>query len=274
MKVIKNINNNVSLCVDKSGRECVAFGKGIGFIKAPYEVPLDKIERTFYASGPVDIDVISDLPFEVMNVAIKIVEMVERDLGITMLSSAALALADHINFAIKRQKERIGLTLTVQEDLKHIYPNEMEEAGKALKIINDELNVKLDENEAGTIALHILNSEIGGPKSEQTDSQKIVDECVRIVEDEFNIHINRKSFSYSRFATHVDYLLRRACKNAFIQSENAELYTTLRTDYPKTHHCVKLIAEMFEKKYNFKISQEEKLYLMIHVNRLQLRGSN
>ena len=47
MKVIKNINNNVSLCVDKSGRECVAFGKGIGFIKAPYEVPLSKSKGRF-----------------------------------------------------------------------------------------------------------------------------------------------------------------------------------------------------------------------------------
>ena len=33
MKVIKNINNNVAICVDDNGHEVVAMGKGIGFSK-------------------------------------------------------------------------------------------------------------------------------------------------------------------------------------------------------------------------------------------------
>ena len=48
MKVIKNINNNISLCLDSRNNEVVAFGKGIGFTKPPYDVPLSKIDRTFY----------------------------------------------------------------------------------------------------------------------------------------------------------------------------------------------------------------------------------
>lgn len=39
MKVVKNIHNNISLCIDSKGNEVVAFGKGIGFMKPPYEVP-------------------------------------------------------------------------------------------------------------------------------------------------------------------------------------------------------------------------------------------
>ena len=46
MKVIKNINNNISLCLDSRNNEVVAFGKGIGFTKPPYDVPLSKIDRT------------------------------------------------------------------------------------------------------------------------------------------------------------------------------------------------------------------------------------
>ena len=37
MKVIKNINNNISLCLDSRNNEVVAFGKGIGIPKPPYE---------------------------------------------------------------------------------------------------------------------------------------------------------------------------------------------------------------------------------------------
>ena len=45
MKVIKNINNNVAICVDDNGHEVVAMGKGIGFSKPPYEVDLSKITK-------------------------------------------------------------------------------------------------------------------------------------------------------------------------------------------------------------------------------------
>ena len=43
MKVVKNIHNNISLCIDSKGNEVVAFGKGIGFMKPPYEVPIQKV---------------------------------------------------------------------------------------------------------------------------------------------------------------------------------------------------------------------------------------
>ena len=42
MKVIKNINNNTSICLDSNNQEVVAFGKGIGFIKPPYEIDISK----------------------------------------------------------------------------------------------------------------------------------------------------------------------------------------------------------------------------------------
>ena len=37
MKVVKCINNNVAICLDDDNNELVAFGKGIGFKKPPFE---------------------------------------------------------------------------------------------------------------------------------------------------------------------------------------------------------------------------------------------
>ena len=49
MQVIKKLNNNFAICLDKEGNELVAYGKGIGFPKTPYELTdLSKIDRTFY----------------------------------------------------------------------------------------------------------------------------------------------------------------------------------------------------------------------------------
>ena len=61
MKVIKNINNNVSVCLDGDGYEVVVFGSGVGFVKPPSEIPLEKIQRTFYDINPNYLNVISQL---------------------------------------------------------------------------------------------------------------------------------------------------------------------------------------------------------------------
>ena len=137
MKVIKNINNNVSLCIDSKGREVVAFGKGIGFIRPPYEIPLEKIDRTFYSHNISDYSVLEEIPVNVIEVSIKIVEELEKSLNVTMLSSAALSIADHINFAIKRNVENVKMEMPIQEDLKLLYPKEILYAEKALKTIKE-----------------------------------------------------------------------------------------------------------------------------------------
>lgn len=43
MVVIRNINNNVSLCADSRGQEAIVSGKGVGFVKPPQEIPLSKM---------------------------------------------------------------------------------------------------------------------------------------------------------------------------------------------------------------------------------------
>ena len=49
MRVVKKINNNVVVCLDQHGEELVAFGKGLGFQKVPYELTdMTKVTMTFY----------------------------------------------------------------------------------------------------------------------------------------------------------------------------------------------------------------------------------
>ena len=72
MKVIKNINNNISLCLDSRNNEVVAFGKGIGFTKPPYDVPLSKIDRTFYDVDEEQLAVLKRIPEDVLEAAAEI----------------------------------------------------------------------------------------------------------------------------------------------------------------------------------------------------------
>lgn len=65
MKVIKKINNNVALCLDSSGAQLVAMGKGIGFPAVPYELKdLSCIQQTFYNVDPAFLELFTSIPQE------------------------------------------------------------------------------------------------------------------------------------------------------------------------------------------------------------------
>lgn len=268
MKVIKNINNNVSLCLDSKGREVIAFGKGLGFIKAPYDIPLSKIDRTFYNIKDTSFDAIKDIPLPILNASIRIVDEVEQDLQITFMSTAPLSLADHIHFAIQRVKKHIKMEMPVQEDLKQLYPKEMKEAQKALNIIKEETGITLNRNETSMIALHFIHNRVDVENKERIDSEEIINECVSLIEKEWNLSISIDSFNYSRFATHVDYLLKRTLKNDQIQSVNSKMFLTLKQEYPSTYVCACAISELLHQRLNITLCEEEQLYLMLHINRL------
>lgn len=105
MQVVKNINNNVSLCLDNDGHEVIVFGKGIGFVKPPHDIPLESIQRTFYDISTNYLSVIAQIDTEILDVATDIVDFAARKLGTIYSSNVVFTLADHIQFAIKRKKK-------------------------------------------------------------------------------------------------------------------------------------------------------------------------
>lgn len=117
MKVIKNINNNIAHCVDSKGREVIAFGKGIGFYKAGEDIPLSRINRTFYNIKDTDYGVLRTIPTVIINTAIYIIDYVSNELSLDFPSSSAITLADHLQFAIQRKDSNIYLELPLLQDM-------------------------------------------------------------------------------------------------------------------------------------------------------------
>ena len=159
MKVIKNINNNVSLCLDSNNNEVVAFGKGIGFTKPPYEVDLDKIQRTYYGIDPTYINMINDIPEDILDISDKIINYARMKLENPVSSNIVITLADHINFAIQRYKENMNIKLPIVHDIEYLFDTEMEIGEYALTLIRKTLKVFLPKEEAAYIDLHFINAE-------------------------------------------------------------------------------------------------------------------
>ncbi|MBQ6479250.1 MAG: PRD domain-containing protein [Erysipelotrichaceae bacterium] len=271
MKVIKNINNNIAHCVDSKGREVVAFGKGIGFFKSGEEIPLDRINRTFYNIKDSDYGIIRSIPTVIINTAIYIIDYVSDQLSLDFPSSSAITLADHLQFAIERKDKNIYLEPPLLQDLYQLYPEEMKVALDSLKIIEKMTGEKLPRMEAGTLAMHFIADRINTRKKKTPDTEEIIERCTKIIEDEFRVEIDRESFNYSRFATHLDYLVRRLAGHEQIESQNKEIFEQIKNSYSDSYRCAMKICYYLAEQYDGDISNEEVLYLVIHINRLIAR---
>ena len=83
--------------------------------------------------------------------------------------------------------------------------------------------------------------------------------------------IQKNGFNYNRFVTHLQYLMKRLENHEAVDSGNAELMPQLKENYPAVYACAEKIATYMKARYGQQLSEEEIVYLMIHINRLMSR---
>lgn len=270
MKVIKNINNNVCVCIDDDGNELIAFGKGLGFKQPPYEIKdLNMINRTFYDVDQRYFDLLKLIPDDVFELSAKVVDYARNKIETTLSPNIVFTLADHIQFAIQRYKEGMTINLPTYQDLKYFHPVEVKVGEFALKLINQQEGISLEKDEMYSIAMHFVNAESVQPiTKQQYSSEKIIADVVNIIESDFNIEIRHDNFNYSRFASHMEYLLERGDKGETVMSQNLTMFKSMKKEFPKTFECAEKIQQYIYKQLGWELSDEEKLYLVLHINRL------
>lgn len=276
MLVTKKINNNVAVCLDGNGRELVAFGKGIGFPSMPYELTdLGRIDRTFYEIGHQYLPLIDEIPEDILMFTARMMDDIRPELSYEISPNIVLTLSDHIAFAIERYKKGVYIQLPSVYDLEHNYPQEIRAGRQFLKAIQDVLHIRLPKNEVQGIAMHFINARNGmaGPENKMQEKnqekfEEMLEQSAKIIEQELEIVVQRDCFNYARFATHMEYLLQRLFKQQHIDSDNIQMYTSIREEYPRISACVEKISDYFHDQLRTKLTEEEKLYLILHVNRL------
>ena len=76
--------------------------------------------------------------------------------------------------------------------MNHLYEAEMAVGEWAVKQIKKDLNIDLPENEAASIAMHFINAEnIEVGNHFVTDESELISNITKIVEKEFDLHINK-----------------------------------------------------------------------------------
>ncbi len=270
MKVIKQINNNSAIAIDSSGSQVVVLGSGLGFKKPPYELEdLSKVERTFYELDPHYVELFSSLPKNILLASDDIVEQAELILNSHLNPNLVVTLADHLNFALERMERGINITSPLTYDIQQLYPQEYQVGKIGIGIVEKYTNIRLNDDEAVNIALHFISGEY-----EKEDihsimtSLKVIDECDSIIEKTFEIRIDKNSFAYNRFLSHLRYLMKRMKDGESVDDCNEILLKEISAQYPKVYSCAVEIAKYLEKVYGVSCHKTEILYLTLHINRM------
>lgn len=272
MIVVKNINNNVALCLDSKGQEVVVFGKGVGFLKPPSEVPLSKIQRTFYDLNRNFLPLLDDIPLDVIDFTSRQVAQIRGKLPYETNANLIMTLADHLAFAMTRAKKGIYTPMPSIYEMEQNYPVEVEIGRQIVKAMEQAFHVKLPKGEVQGVAMHFINASLGSPSSGQLTAEEeyetILERMTQIVEHALQVTIRRDTFNYARFATHVQYLLKRVQTDSPIDSDNLQMYASIRDEYKDVSACVDQIHEYLQRNWSIDLSEEEKLYLIMHINRV------
>lgn len=273
MIVLKKINNNVAICRDNNQRELIAFGKGIGFPPTPYELTdLKKVDRTFYDVNEQYLPLLNDIPYEIIQFTADQMLWVQDELPYETGVNFVFTLADHIAFAIERAAKGVYVHMPSVYEMEINYPLEVKIGRKFVAAVRNRFRVKLPKNEVQGIAMHFINvQDYSGAENTfgiERHYEELLQKMTDLIEQELGIRVKKDTFNYARFATHVQYLLKRIFENKHIDSDNLLMYQSIQEEYPEIAKCVDSISNYYKKEWAIELSEEERLYLIMHINRV------
>lgn len=274
MKIRKVFNNNVVISLNDKGQEIVVMGRGLAFQKRVGDsIEEDKIDKIFTLSNKDMSDkflsLVAEIPMEYMVISEEIIKYTKTQIGKKLDDRIYISLTDHIYNAIERYKNGITIKNKLLWDTKRLYKEEFHMGKEALNMIKDKFNIELPEDEAAFIALHIVNAELNEDMDIVMNITKVMQEILNIVKYNFKIEFDEESLSYYRFITHLKFFAQRLFnENYYNEEDENEVYDIVKNKYPSSYECTKKIEKLIKEKYNYDLTKEEKLYLIIHIERV------
>ncbi len=276
MRIKKILNNNAALAVDDKGNEIVYTGCGICFQKKSGDsIDESKIEKTFVMEKTNEQfkQLVTEMPYEQVQVADEIIKYAEEKINKRLCNNIYITLTDHLGYAIERTKTGTVLKNKLLWEIKNFYKLEYSIGCHALEIVQEKLGVTLPEDEAGFFALHIVNAELDGNMHHTLETSEVISDIVSIVKYTYKTELDENTLSYERFITHLKYFLQRAEKREYYPADNGDIFTMVKKKFPDAYKCANRIKSYMESKFpEEEITDEEMLYLVVHISRITNRN--
>lgn len=275
MVIDKILNNNVVVTRDENHNELIVMGRGLAFQKRVGEsIDSKDVDKEFRLTN-TDAkskfeELIIDIPIEAVELVEEIISYAKLHLGKKINDMIYISLVDHVHTSMVRYEDGITVKNALLWDIRRFYSDEFCIGLKALKMIKDRFDIELPEDEAGFIALHLVNAEMDEKDIQNMyDITKVMQEVSNIVKYVFNIDFDEDSVYYYRFITHLKFFAQRLLsENTYEDESDDGLLDVIKVKYKNSYNCVNRIANFIYEKYEYVLSNEERLYLTIHIERV------
>lgn len=269
MKIKKIFNNNVVLSEMKD-QEIIVMGRGLAFgKKVDDELDENKIDKRYILSQN-HREVFFEIPVELLEVADKAISFAKCKLDNAIKDTAFLSLADHMYGVEQRIRDGFFMKNFLMWDIKRFFPKEYEAGLYANELLSSYLGQELPDDEAGFMALTLVNSELNYQNSNARDLTQLMEEIMTIVKYSLEIPLEQDDIYVQRFITHLKFFCERVLTNTNQEElDDSLMFELMCKKYPIAYETTKKIALHLEKTRQYSISDDEQLYLTIHLSRIR-----
>ncbi|EFB74406.1 BglG family transcription antiterminator LicT [Subdoligranulum variabile] len=279
MRIKKVINNNILCVIDEKGNEMIVAGKGLGFGRkvAQFVDPaqVEKVYRMEDKTGQRRLrELVEQIPIEHLDLTEAMIAEIKAAIHQPLNESLLITLADHISFAIQRKAQGIEFKNPLAGSILCYYPTEYQLGQRCLAMVKERFGVELSPDEAAFIALHIVNAELNTDMSEMYDITRLIEGVIQVVEYYYRDRgaFDRESLTFHRFVVHLRYFAQRLFQGKLMTDsadESEAAFRALIARNCKEHYkCAQCVADYIEKTWHQTLSQEELIYLTIHLKRV------
>ncbi len=274
MRIEKVINNNIISARDNQGVELVVMGRGIGFGRKPgSEIEEEKIEKIFRLENMDDKEqfkeLLASLPIEYIRISTDIISYARESLEIELNQNVYLTLTDHISFALERFRKGMSFNNVLYDEVKLFYPLEYSVGCYALELIEEKTGCRLEEDESASIALHLINGELNTAMGTTFFMIKMMREMMEIIGQDIPIPEGR-NYPRDRLIADLKQLANRLVSETPIRGRTDEkLYRFVEENYIQEYNMIDGINHYIENEYRCSMTEEEKIYLTLNINRMK-----
>jgi transcriptional antiterminator len=269
----KVLNNNVLIAEHPSYEEVVLIGKGIGFNRKHGDfIETDSVEKLFVLKNEKEQqNYIKLLPFidnDLLEVIISAIGLIKQRTHTQLDEHIHVALTDHLMFAINRVSKGMEMSNPFLVETKTLYRHEYEIAAEVVEFINEKTAISLPIGEIGFIALHIHSAMTNRNLSEVNQHSQLVSRLVKMVEEQFEIEIDKESIDYMRLLRHLRFTIERVVKGEKVE-EPEKINSLLKQEYPVCYNLSWKLIKVMQQTLKMKVFDAEAVYLTMHLQRIQ-----
>ena len=274
-RIVQALNNNVALVKNEQDDQAVVMGLGIVFQKKKGDlITPSKVEKVFLLKTEESkenfLTLLKNIPLDILTVTYNMIDDLVAKYHFPVQEYLYVSLTDHV-YLVYQKLLKGAYQESQLPDISAAYVTEFQMAQEAVVILGQKLSVTFPDDEVGRMALHFINAK-GDYEVSDNNKEDATKKVLALIEDKLaknNIKRSTENSNlYDRLMIHLTYLINRLQMN---QQDNASLINLeeyVKSGYPQAYQIGQAIYDLIGQELRIDLSRSERVYLVIHIQRL------